>query len=129
MVKTIRQTYSINAPAEKVWLALVDAKAIDNWGAGPAKMSKKEGVEFFLWGGDIHGKNIEVIPKKKLVQEWMAGSWDKYSKVTFVLSEKEGKTHVVLIHKDVPDKEVIEIEDGWKQCYMEPLKEYVERGR
>lgn len=126
MVKTIRQTYHINASAEKVWHALVDAKAIDNWGGGPAKMNSKKNAEFSLWGGDIHGKNIEVIPEKKLVQEWMSGSWDKYSKVTFILNGKESKTHVELIHEDVPDKEVIEIEDGWKQYYMEPLKEWVE---
>lgn len=136
-MKTVNQTYLINAPAEKVWQALVDPKIIDDWGGSPAKMSGKEGFEFSLWGGDIHGKNIQVIPRKKLVQDWMYGEWDEYSKVTFNLSEKDdplrrevkskvSKTRLDLIHENIPDKEAKDIADGWKRYYMGPLKSLLE---
>lgn len=52
------------APLEKVWQALVDPKVIDMWGAGKAKMSDKESDTFTLWDGEVHGKNLEVIPQK-----------------------------------------------------------------
>ena len=91
-MKTIKQTYLINAPLENVWQSLVDPKIIDDWGGGPAKMSEENGTEFSLWGGDIHGKNIEVIPNKKLVQDWKEDDWDNYSKVTFTLKEEGDKT-------------------------------------
>lgn len=37
-MKTIKQTYHIKAPVEKVWEALVNSKEIEGWGAVPAKI-------------------------------------------------------------------------------------------
>lgn len=126
-MKTIKQTYLINASPEKVWQALVDPEVIDKWGGGPAKTDDRVGTEFSLWGGDIHGKNLEVVKNKKLVQDWFGGDWPKASKVTFILKEKDGKTTIDLLHEDVPENEANDIADGWKECYLGPLKELVEK--
>jgi|SRR6185369_3707120 len=126
-MKTIKQTYHINAPVEKVWHALVNAKDINEWGGGPADMGDKVGTEFSLWGGDIHGTNKEVVLHKKLVQEWFGGKWDEASHLTFVLTAKNKSTEVELIHENVPDQEAKDIEEGWKDYYMHPLKEFVEK--
>ena len=125
-MKTIKQSYKINAPAEKVWQALVDPKIIEKWGAGPAQMDDKVGTRFKLWGGDIHGRNTKVVKNKKLVQDWYGGNWQKPSKLTLELTNLDGKTQVELVHEDVPDKEAENIEDGWKRYYMGPLKGYLE---
>ena len=78
-MKRIEKRYSIRAPAEKVWSALVDTALIERWGAGPGVvMDEKPGTAFKLWGGDIHGRNLEVDRWKKLVQEWYGGDWDDY---------------------------------------------------
>ena len=126
-MKTIKQTYHIQAHAAKVWQALVDPKEINEWGGGPAEMDDNVGTEFSLWGGDIHGTNTEVVAKKKLVQEWFGGKWDQPSHLTFVLTPKGNKTDVELIHKNVPDQEADDIAQGWKDYYMNPLKELVEK--
>lgn len=89
-------------------------------------MEAKEGFEFSLWGGDIHGKNIEVVPNKKLVQDWMSGKWEDYSKVTFTLSGQDNKTKIDLLHENIPNNEAKEIEDGWKRYYLGPLKKLLE---
>jgi len=125
-MKSFTQTYTINAPLEKVWKALIDPEEIDLWGAGPAVMDDQEGTEFKLWDGDIYGKNIEVKKEARLVQEWSEDGWETPSKVAFDLSEKDGKTIVDLTHENVPDSEAKEIEDGWKRHYLGPLKKYVE---
>ena len=54
-MKTITQEYVINAPIEKVWLALIDPLVIEQWGGGPAVMNDRVGTEFKLWDGDIWG--------------------------------------------------------------------------
>lgn len=126
-MRTIQQKFIINAPVGKVWQALVDPNIIEDWGAGPVKMSDEENFEFELWGGDIYGKNIKIVPKKELVQEWTAGVWNQPSRVTFTFLENGGKTTVEILHEDVPELEADEIEDGWKNSYMGPLKEYVEK--
>lgn len=125
-MKSIKQTYAINASIDKVWDALVNPNIIDKWGGGPAKMSDRKGFEFELWGGDIYGKNIEVVKNKKLVQEWFSGKWNKPSIVTFLLSFSGNKTTVELIHTDIPDNEADDISKGWKDYYMIPLKQLVE---
>jgi len=126
-MKITRQTYHVHSSLEEVWKALTDPKYIDGWGGGPAKINDKEGSKFEFWGGDIHGKNIEVIKNKKLVQEWFAGKWDKPSIVTFALTKEGDKVLIHLLHKDIPDNEAKDIEQGWKDYFLGPLKEYLER--
>jgi len=126
-MKVITQTYHLHAPIEKVWEALIDAKIIDKWGGGPAKMDAKVGTKFSLWGGEIHGKNTEVVAHKKLVQEWFGGNWDEPSIATFSLSEKNGVTTIDFHQSNVPDNEEKDIEDGWKTYYLGPLKDFVEK--
>jgi activator of HSP90 ATPase len=125
-VQVIRQSYIIHARASSVWQALVDPKIIEKWGAGPATMNDSVGSKFKLWGGDIHGKNIEVIKKKRLVQEWYTGKWKTPSKVHIALSEEHGTTYIDLLQEDVPDGEKDEINKGWKNYYFGPLKNLVE---
>ena len=125
-MKTIRQECQISAPVEKVWEALVDPKMIEKWGGGPAKMKAEAGFEFEFWGGDIHGKNIEVVKSKKLVQEWYSGDWPKPSRAIFDLIPKDGGTLVYLIHEDVPDEGAKDIADGWNRYYLGKIKELLE---
>ena len=118
-MKTLEQTYTINSSLEKVWQTLVDPKEIAAWGAGPAVMDAKKGSEFKLWGGDIWGKNLEVILQKKLVQEWYGGDWPEPSKVTFTFKDLgDNKTQVNLLHENLPNEEASEFEQGWKDYYL-----------
>ena len=126
-MSSISKTYEIKAPIEKVWDALTNPETINKWGAGPnVKMSEEVGSEFELWDKTIWGTNTEVIPNKKLVQDWFGGKWDKPSIVTFELSEKDGITTVELTNTDMPDHEKEDFAKGWDEEYMNPLKKLVE---
>lgn len=120
------QTYEIDAPIEKVWMGLTEPEEIEKWGGGPAEMDGLEGTEFSLWGGDIYGTNTKVVEHKLLEQDWFGGEWEEASKVKFEFAEVDGKTKVVLTHENIPDEEADDIEDGWREYYMGPLKEYLE---
>lgn len=128
-MKTIKQTYLIKAPIEEVWRALVNTSYIDQWGGGPSKMDGEAGTKFSLWGGSIWGQNLEVIPNKKLVQDWYSNEeikWEEPSKVTFTLQEKKDAVKLELLHENVPDENVDSIYAGWKDYYLEPLKKHLE---
>ena len=125
-MRTIKQSYRIRASIHKVWEALTKPEHIDAWGAGPADMTDLPNREFSLWGGDIHGKNLDIIPDEKLVQEWFGGDWPEPSIVTINLTEGEGYTRVDLLHENVPDDEAEDIISGWKDYYFEPMKNYLE---
>ena len=126
-MKAIKQVYTINTPLEKVWRSLVDPKIIKMWGGGSVVMDDKLGTNFSLWGGEIHGTNTKVVENKELVQDWYGGDWEKPSKVTFKISSKGGQTQIDLIHEDIPDSQVDDIEDGWKRYYLGPLKAFLEK--
>lgn len=126
-MKLIHQSYLIHAPLEEVWQALVNPTYIEGWGGGPAKMDGKVGTKFTLWGGDIHGKNTEVIPHKKLVQEWYGGNWDKPSTATFELQQEGDNVRIDFTHLNVPEGDFKNIEQGWKDYYLGPLKDFLEK--
>ena len=126
-MKTIKQTYHIKAPVEKVWEALVNPKVIKEWSGSSAKMDAKVGSQFELWDGDIHGKNTEVIENEKLVQDWYGGDWDEPSKAIFTLSDREDKTQIDFINENVPDDAAEDIEDGWDRYYLGEIKKLLEK--
>ena len=125
-MKTIVEDYTINAPIEKVWEALVNPKEINAWGGGTAKMNDRPGTKFSLWGGDVYGTNIEVEKFKKLVQEQYGGDWKEPSIVTFKLQKLGNSTKLELLHENVPDEEYEDIDQGWQDYYLGPLKKYLE---
>lgn len=127
-MKTIKQTYIINSPAFEVWKALTDIEYINSWGGGPAKMDDKKGTKFSLWDGEIWGENLEVIPNNKLVQHWYSKGElpNKPSTVTFTLTDEDGKTELEMVQKDVPDAFEKDLDNGWRDFYLVPLKNYLE---
>jgi uncharacterized protein YndB with AHSA1/START domain len=122
----IRLTYEIKAPVEAVWRCLTDPVEIDKWEGGPAKMEDKVGAAFEFWGGDIHGKNLEVVPSRKLVQEWEYGDWANPSKVTFELQPEGDSTLLTLVQDGHPDEEENDLINGWKGFYLGAIKNYLE---
>ena len=107
-MSVIRQSYIVHAGVGKVWEALVNPALINEWGGGPAKMSDKPGFKFSLWNGDIYGKNIEVKPRKMIVQEWVMGK-SKPSRVQISLTYENQRTYIDLLHEDVPDRGEIKL--------------------
>lgn len=126
-MKTIKQTYHIKAPVDEVWRGLTDPTYIDGWGGGPVKMNDKVGTKFEFWGGDIYGTNRESVENEKLVQDWYGGKWPEPSIVTFALKKKsDSETQLDLLHENLPDDQADNFDDGWKQYFLGPMKEYLE---
>lgn len=127
-MKQIEQSYVIKAPINEVWQAFISPNIIDKWGGGPAIMDDKEGTKFSLWGGEVYGTNIKVIPKKLLVQDWYSGDgWEQPSRLTLSFIDEGDKTIINLSQGNVPSDEVKDISQGWKDYYFDPIKDIVEK--
>lgn len=120
---TIKQTYEIAASAEKVFEALVNEEIIQHWSGDEVKMSAEVGAKFSLWGGQMYGTNLEIVPNKKLVQEWFYDQWDLPSKVTFLLNGSGDVTFVELLHEEVPEKSLKSITESWSFYYLGAIQE------
>jgi len=126
-MKTIKQKYTINASPDAVWQAFVDPQTISKWGGGPAKMDDQEGTRFSLWGGDIYGTNTKVVKNKLIKQDWYGGKWDQSSRVSFHFSGTADKAEVKLTQTNVPESDASDIDKGWKDYYLGPIKELLEK--
>ncbi len=125
-MSTIQKTYEMNATPKEVFDALINPDLIQIWSGDEAKMDANVGGTFSLWGGQMFGTNLEVVPNKKLVQEWSYDQWKLPSKVTFTIKTKGKKTIVDLLHENVPEKSVNSIADGWDAFYLGAMQEMFE---
>ena len=122
----ISKSYHIAAPPLAVWRALVDPEVIEEWGGGPAVMTDEPGSRFTLWGGDVYGTVLSVDSGSRLVEEWYSGPWAHPSTLTFSLEAEEGGTLLKLDQTGVPDEEAADVDTGWDEYYVGPLKELLE---
>ena len=125
----LTKSYFIGAPPAGVWRALTDPDVIEAWGGGPAEIRAEAGATFAFWGGDIYGTVMAAEPPHRLVQEWWGDDveWDEASVATFELRPEGEGTRLTLAHTNVPDEEEDELDTGWDDYYLGPLKELLER--
>jgi len=90
--KTLHQTIHFKATAHALYEALMDSKKHAAFTEAQATISRKAGGTFQAYDGYATGKNIELIPDKKIVQSWRASDWPEghHSLVTFEFKEKNG---------------------------------------
>ena len=127
-VKRIEQMYIIKAPINDVWRAFVDPVKIKEWSKSAVVMDDKEGTEFSLWDGDIHGTNTKIIPEKLLAQDWYGDkNWKEPSKLSLYFESNGKETVINLVQDNVPVGDAKDISNGWAKFYFGPLKKMVEK--
>ena len=116
----------IAADPEEVFAALTNPFQIEIWSGYPADMKAEVGYVFSWWEGDITGVNLEVVPNRRLVQEWFFGEQKEQSLVEIKLKKENGKTLLELRHSHIPDEVYDEITEGWREYYLGSMKEMLE---
>jgi len=76
-----------------------------------------------------HGKNVELVPDQKIVQDWRAADCRKVisPRVTFEFTVVPEGTRLDFTHTDVPEGTEAEFTQGWIDNYWEPLKAFLEK--
>jgi activator of HSP90 ATPase len=132
MSTPIHQEVTIQAGADRVYAALLDSQQFSKvTGGAPASIEAVSGGAFSCFGGAIEGRNIELVPGKRIVQAWRvsvgSSKWDDgvYSIVKFELTESEGVTKLILDQDGFPEDTRPHLESGWHKMYWEPLAKYL----
>lgn len=124
-MKDFKKYYTINALPEEVYAALTTEATIMLWTGDKASFIAEPGTEFSMWDGSIVGKNIELVPGKKLVQQWYFGEEQaEPSIVTIKLHAQKNVTSLELKHTNIPDEDYEDIVDGWTYNYMQDMNEF-----
>ena len=84
------------------------------------------GGAFTQFGGQITGRNIELIPNQRIVQAWRPGHWDPgiYSIVHFEFHPHAAETTLIFDHTGFPAAEYDHLDWGWYHHYWDPLKKF-----
>ncbi len=124
---TITQTIKVFASNQEIYNMWLDSKKHSDLIVGSAEIDPELGGEFSIWDGVVSGKNIELIPFKKIVQEWRYEyeNWpaDFMSKITLDFEEIADKTIIHFTHENIPQEYANEIEQGWEDYYWKPLRD------
>ena len=119
-------TAKINTTAEQVYKTWLNSDGHTKMTGGDANISDKIGAHFTSWNGYIQGKNIELVPYKRMVQSWRTSQFEEQeedSQIEILLHEVEGQTEITLIHTKLPESGAHYIK-GWENHYFQPMKDY-----
>jgi activator of HSP90 ATPase len=124
---SIHQTVDFKATAARIYEVLLDAKQFRAFTKDTAEVQPQPGAGFRLFGGRIEGRNIELIPNRRIVQAWRPASWAAgvYSIVKFELVASGAGTRLVLDHAGFAEDKWEGLNDGWPKMYWEPLHKYL----
>ncbi len=123
---------TLPASPEAVYEAWLSSAAHGAMTGAKTKASKRVGAAFSAWDGYIVGKNIELVPGKRIVQSWRTsefGADDPDSTITVTLTPVEAGARLTLSHRNAPDGQTAYENEGWREFYFEPMKAYFERRR
>jgi len=127
MKKSFTLTAKFPASPKEIYDAWLDSDAHSAMtGGSPTIISNEVGKPFAAHNANLWGKNLELVPNKKIVQTWRTTgfkSTDEDSQIEVLLEEDKEGTLLTLKHSNVPEQE-IHVEQGWVSHYFEPMTTY-----
>src|SRR5258707_15292534 len=129
MSTAIHKEIDFKAGPQCVYDALLDASKFSAFtGGAPAEIQREAGGAFSCFGGMVTGRNLELVPDRRIVQAWRIKIWPEgeYSIVAFELQAHGSGTHLTMEHKGFPDAMRAHLngempDGGWNRQYWEPL--------
>ena len=129
MSNPIHQTILFKSSPHEVYEALMDSKKHTLFSGSQARISRRVNGSIMAYDGYIRGKNIELIPDQRIVQDWRAVDWPEgyFSQVTFEISATPQGTRLEFTHVNLPEGSEAEFTQGWIDNYWEPMKKFLEK--
>eukprot|EP00741_Cyanophora_paradoxa_P009367 tig00000144_g9073.t1 len=132
--RTIKMKVTFQCPAAELYECLVDEARVAAYTQSKATISREVGSSFSMFGGSITGRQVELVPGKRIVQDWRFSDWAEgvLSKVTMDLEQdkEDGNACVLqLVQEGVPETDagghggVVErTQQGWRMHFFEKIK-------
>jgi activator of HSP90 ATPase len=121
----IHQEVDLAASPARVYAALLDATQFRALTGGQAtEIQADAGGAFSCFGGHIVGRNVELIPDRRIVQAWRVVTWPEgiYSIARFELKPQGAGTRLVFDHTAFPAGLHDHLAAGWEEHYWAPLR-------
>ena len=124
--EAIHEELEFKVGPHRIYEALLDSKQFTAFSGVPGEIHREAGGTFSLFGGQIMGRNVELVLDKRIVQAWRAASWPEgvYSIAKFELEARASGTRLVFDHTGFPAGLREHLSGGWQEHYFGPLKKY-----
>ena len=129
IAKAIHQEEDYKANPKRIYEALLDAKQFTAFSGGrSAEIHREVGGAFSIFAGHIVGRNLELVPNRRIVQAWRVVSWPEgvYSIARFELQAQGSGTRVIFEHTGFPPDLAEHLESGWQENYWKLLRKYLD---
>jgi activator of HSP90 ATPase len=125
--EAIHNEVTFAASRQRVYHAITDEKQFSVLTGLPATISHDVGGAYSAFGGQITGRNVELLPSERIVLAWRAEDWDHgtYSIARFVLKAHGSGTTLVFDHTGFPKGQADHLASGWKEHYWANLSKYL----
>ncbi|KAB0802615.1 hypothetical protein PPYR_04804 [Photinus pyralis] len=122
---TISVTEKFQCRARDLYDALTRIEMVTAFTRGQVKLELVPGGSFELFGGNISGNFVELIPNEKIVQKWRCKQWpsEHFSTVTIKLDQKSDHTVLHVVQTDVPRSEADATKQNWERYYWNSIKQ------
>jgi activator of HSP90 ATPase len=124
---SLHQEIGLKAAPQRIYEILLDSRQFTAFTGLPAEIDPKAGGPFSMFGGQIVGRNVELVPATRIVQAWRPSHWDPgiYSIVRFELKPEDPGVKVILDHTGFPEGDYDHLFEGWNSHYWQPLAKYL----
>jgi activator of HSP90 ATPase len=125
---SIHQEVDFKAGPQRIYEALLDEKQFSAFSGTAAQIHREAGGAFKLFGGRVIGRNIELMPNRRVVQAWRVETWPSgvYSIVRFELNAQGSGTRIVFDHIGFAPEDREHLSEGWPRMYWNPLRKYLD---
>lgn len=130
-MKQILISLTFNTNAAFLYKFFLDSKLHTEVTESKAIINNKIGGSFTAWDGYIKGEIVSLEKNKKIVQKWRTTEFnetDQDSILEITIEEiDKNKAKLILKHSGIPDGTEEEYKKGWKEYYIQPLKEFIKK--
>jgi activator of HSP90 ATPase len=115
---------TFTAPANNLYDAFTKPDMVRAWTRGSGQVTPEVGAEYSLFGGNITGEIVKLVPNKEIVMTWRLRDWkaEHFARLTLTFAEGHGETnlHVSIVGVPVGQEEVVE--NNFEEYYIRPIK-------
>jgi len=121
---TLKLSHKFQCRAQEFYDAMTRIEMVTAFTRGAVKLDPVKGGKFEMFGGNIVGDFVELVPGKKIVQNWRYKQWPPghFSKVTMEIVEKDDHTVVNVVQVNVPTNQADVTKQNWDRYYWDSIK-------
>lgn len=126
---TVTDNEEFRTTADEMYQTFVDPQRLAAFTRSPPKVFEgaKKGGKFELFGGNVSGEYLELVPGKKVVQSWRLSQWPAghFSKlqIEFDQNDVDHVTVMRVMWEGVPVGQEEVTKKNWLEYYVKSIKQ------